>query len=203
MHISEGVVDINWCIAGYGAAIPLAGLALWKTAEEDIPKIAVMSAAFFAASLIHFPAGPSSAHLTLIGLTGIILGRQAPLAILTGLLFQAIMFHHGGLTVLGVNMVIMSCCALLTSILFSLTRRINRRSKVLSSIAGGVLSAVAVFMAALIVALLIWLSNDQYGEMAAVFVVANGVVAAIEGVAAFLIIAQLLRVKPDLIAGRI
>ena len=60
--------------------------------DEDVPQTALLAAAFFIASQIHVRVGPSSAHLLLNGLVGVILGRRAVLAILVGLALQAILF---------------------------------------------------------------------------------------------------------------
>lgn len=44
---------------------------------ESIPKVGVLSSAFFVATLIHVPVGPSSIHLVLNGLMGVMLGWAA------------------------------------------------------------------------------------------------------------------------------
>jgi len=85
MHISDGVLPLTVTIGGYVAS---AGLAAWsarRTSSEDLPKVAVVTAAFFVASLIHVPLGPTSVHLLIPGLTGALLGpwfdrfrRQCP-----------------------------------------------------------------------------------------------------------------------------
>lgn len=67
-----------------GAAVT-AGLLVVATRRLDferIPQAAVLSAAFFIASLLSVPVGPSSVHLLLNGLMGLILGWAAVPAIL-------------------------------------------------------------------------------------------------------------------------
>ena len=61
---------------------------------------------------VHVRVGPSSAHLLLNGLIGVVLGRRAVLAILVGLTLQAILFGHGGFLTLGVNTCVMALPAL-------------------------------------------------------------------------------------------
>ena len=68
-----------------------------------------MTAAFFVASLIHVSIGPTSVHLLLNGLLGVIVGRRAPLAVLLGLTLQAVLFGHGGFTTIGVNTCVWRC----------------------------------------------------------------------------------------------
>ena len=59
------------------------------------------------ASSIYIPIPPASVHLILNGLLGVVLGYFAFPAILIGLLFQALVIGHGGLTTLGVNAAMM------------------------------------------------------------------------------------------------
>ena len=57
---------------------------------DHLSKVAVLSATFFVASLIHFPIGPTSFHLTLNGLIGVILGWAAFPALLAHLPLMAV-----------------------------------------------------------------------------------------------------------------
>ncbi len=103
MHISDGIIDTNICIIANVASVALVYLSGRKTPADEIPKIGMMGAALFVASLIHFPLGGTSIHLGLFGLAGIILGRHAFPAIFAALLFQSLILQHGGLITLGVN----------------------------------------------------------------------------------------------------
>jgi cobalt/nickel transport system permease protein len=125
-HIPDMFLTAPWWIGGFVVAGFLCAFAAWRIRDEEIPQIALLTAAFFVASLIHVPvpAGPR-AHLVLNGLLGIILGRRAPLAVLVGLFLQAALFGHGGFTSLGVNTCVMALPALLSWLLFSGLRRIS------------------------------------------------------------------------------
>jgi len=68
---------------------------------------------FFVASLIHIRVYPTSVHLLLNGLVGIVLGLRAALAIPLGIFLQAVLVQHGGFTTLGVN-----CCDMVLPALF-------------------------------------------------------------------------------------
>ena len=79
MHIPDGILPAAVCGAGYAAAAPVTWYSLRKinareSPRENIPKAAVLTAAFFVASLVHVPAGSASVHLVLNGLLGLILG---------------------------------------------------------------------------------------------------------------------------------
>lgn len=199
MHISDGILDARWCAAGYAAAVPLVAWSLRTLDRDAIPRVSVMGAAFFVASLVHFPVGATSVHVTLIGLTGLLLGGQATLAILTGLFFQAVMFQHGGLTTLGLNVFTMGVAALLCHRLFLLARRLVGDKRACLSVAGGMVSGTGVLVAAVTVSVVLWVSSPEYAGIAAAFSVANAVVALVEGVATAFIVDQVLRVKPELL----
>jgi cobalt/nickel transport system permease protein len=118
VHIADGVLGWPWLAAGFALAALLALLASWRVREEEVPRIALMTAAFFVASSIHVKLGPSSAHLLLGGLVGVVLGRRAPLAILVGVTLQALLIPHGGMSTIGVNAVTQTLPALLAGALF-------------------------------------------------------------------------------------
>ena len=103
MHISEGVLSTPVLLSGAALTVVGTAIGLKKMDYDRIPQVAVLSAAFFVASLIHVPIGPSSVHLILNGLLGLLLGWAAFPAILVGLALQALLFQYGGLIVLGVN----------------------------------------------------------------------------------------------------
>ena len=60
----------------WGAVATVAGTAvgLKKLDYNQLPQVALLSAVFFVASLVHVPIGPSSAHLVMVGLLGLVLG---------------------------------------------------------------------------------------------------------------------------------
>ena len=87
MHILDGVLPTSVCAAGYAAAAPLAWYSIRKIKQEgdpreNIPKASLLTAAFFVASWVHIPVPPTSVHLVLSGLMGVVLGYFAFPAIL-------------------------------------------------------------------------------------------------------------------------
>ncbi len=103
MHISEGVLPGWMLITGWGLTSAGLFLGLRNLSGEKVPKTALLSAVFFVASLIHVPVGITSVHLLLNGLAGALLGWATFPALFVALLFQAVLFQFGGITVLGVN----------------------------------------------------------------------------------------------------
>src|SRR5262245_12046063 len=120
VHIADGILDWPWLLAGFAVAGLLTLLACWRVREEEVPRIAILTAAFFVASSIHVKVGPSSVHLLLGGLVGVVLGWRAPLAILIGVTLQALLIPHGGLTTIGVNATTEMLPALAAGALFPL-----------------------------------------------------------------------------------
>jgi len=103
MHISEGILPPVLLAAGAAASAGGIALGLRAMDHERVPRVALLTSALFVASLIHVKVGPSSAHLVLNGLAGLILGWAIFPAFLVALLLQAVLFGFGGLTTLGVN----------------------------------------------------------------------------------------------------
>lgn len=119
VHISDGVLATPWLLAGWLGAALFAFIGAWRVQEEEIPRIALLTAAFFVASSLHPPIpGPSKVHLLLNGLVGVILGRRAALAISIGLFMQAALLGHGAYSTLGINSCIQIIPALGAGLLF-------------------------------------------------------------------------------------
>ncbi len=49
VHISDGVLAAPWLLSGFGGAALLALIGAWRIREEEIPRIALLTAAFFVA----------------------------------------------------------------------------------------------------------------------------------------------------------
>jgi cobalt/nickel transport system permease protein len=113
VHISDGVLHPLWLAAGGLFALGIVFLGSRRIDDDEIPRIGLLGAAFFVASLIHVRLGPTSVHLLLNGLVGLLLGPRAGLAIGIGLLFQSLLLGHGGYTVWGINCLVVLLPALL------------------------------------------------------------------------------------------
>jgi cobalt/nickel transport system permease protein len=133
VHISDGLLSLPVLAAGWAITGVLLAASIWWSKRtgnitEEIPRLSVMTSSFFVASLFHIAVGPTSVHLILSGLVGIILGILAYPAIFIGLILQAFLFGHGGVTVLGVNTVIMGVPALVAYGIFNEQSGTVRRS---------------------------------------------------------------------------
>lgn len=123
VHISDGVLGPAWCAAGLIVMALLMAAAVYRISDEEIVRVALLAAVFFVASLIHVRLGPTSAHLLLNGLVGVLLGLRAALAIPVALFLQAVLIGHGGVYALGVNACVWTLPALAAYGLFHLLHR--------------------------------------------------------------------------------
>ncbi|WP_116599601.1 cobalt transporter CbiM [Primorskyibacter marinus] len=196
MHIVDGALSNPVVIAGAVAAVGGIALGLRSLTLERIPAAGVLSASFFVASLIHVPIGPSSVHLILNGLAGLLLGCAAFPALFVGLLLQTVFFGFGGLTVLGVNTVNIALPAVLAWMVFG--RLIGRGSPVQGAIWGGVGGAFAIAATTGMVAVSLAMSGDEFLPAAKLVFFAHVPVMAIEAVLTGFAILLARKVKPEL-----
>ena len=197
MHISEGILTAP--VLSAGAAFTLTGLiiGLKKLDYDRIPEVAVLSSVFFVASLIHIPIGPSSVHLILNGIQGLLLGWTAFPAIFIALILQALLFQFGGITSLGVNNIIMAIPAVCCYYLFAILNQYNYRIfKIISSFTCGFIS---VFLSSILAALALYFTGDAFIIVAKTIVIAHLPVMIIEGLVTTFCIEFLKKVRPELL----
>lgn len=199
MHISEGVLSAPVLVAGAALAITGVSVGLKKMDYEKIPQAAVLSAAFFVASLIHVPLGPSNVHLVLNGINGLLLGWVCFPSILIALALQAILFQFGGITVLGVNTVAMALPGLIGYYLFGgLIRGENRLLSLIAAFACGLFS---VLLSGILVAGALLSTGESFLAAAKLILLAHLPVMIIEGIITLFCVAFLKKVKPELLGG--
>lgn len=185
-------------IGGAAVGAALLAVAVRRLDYERIPQAAVLAAAFFVASLVSVPVGPSSVHLLLNGLIGLILGWAAVPAILVALVLQLVFFGYGGLLVLGVNTVNIALPALaVAALLGPLLRRAGRRRLL---VLGAVAGAAGVTLSGLLVALSLALSGPEYTLAARVVVATYLPLVVAEAAVTAAAVAFLHRVAPELLA---
>ncbi|MBR9762079.1 MAG: cobalt transporter CbiM [Rhodobacteraceae bacterium] len=196
MHIVDGALSNPVVIGGAMMAVAGIGMGLRRLDLERIPAAGVLSASFFVASLIHVPIGPSSVHLILNGLAGLVLGWAAFPALFVGLLLQAVFFGFGGLTVLGINTLNIALPAVLAWLLVG--PMIPRGSPLAGAIWGGLGGALAIAGTTAMVALSLALSGDEFLPAARLVFVAHVPIMIIEGLLTGFAVLLARKVKPDL-----
>lgn len=212
MHIPDGILPAQVCVGGYAIAggitwYTLRQIRLRSDPQEDIPKAALLAAAFFVGSSLSIPIPPASVHLVLNGLLGALLGWYAWPAILIGLLLQAVLIGHGGLTTLGVDAVMMGVPALLAAQVFHLRHRVvpplkpNWSAGMFGFLSGaiGVGLAAVLFFALILFTLPADLNVATEQSALIALMVAHIPLIFIEGAFTALLVLFLLRVKPEIL----
>jgi cobalt/nickel transport system permease protein len=202
MHLYEGVfagTPHGQLLLLAGAAATAAGTAigLRKLDYQRMPQAAVLSAAFFVASLIHVPLGPTSVHLVLNGLLGLVLGWAAFPAVLIALILQAAFFSFGGLTTLGLNTLVMALPAVACHYLFYAPVRNGRESWVFW--AGFAAGATGILLGALLTAAALALAGKPFEIIGQVFLAAHLPLAMIEGMVTGSVVVLVRKVRPELL----
>ena len=198
MHIVDGALAGEVVIGGAALAAGGIAMGLRSLSVEKIPVAGVLSAAFFVASLVHVPVGPSSVHLILSGLAGLLLGWAAFPALFVGLLLQAVFFGFGGLTVLGVNTVNIALPAVM--VYYLCRHGIQAKTPTSAATWGGFGGALAIALTTGFVAISLTLSGDEFIPAAKLVFFAHIPVMAIEGLLSAAAVLLMYRVKPEVFA---
>lgn len=206
MHIHEAVLSgspegIAVLCAGAAATAAGTALGLRRLDYEQLPRVALVSSAFFVVSLIHVPMGVTSVHLVLNGLVGLILGWAAFPALLIALLLQAVLFGHGGLLALGINTLTMALPAVICCHLFR--RAASVRSAGLAFSAGFAAGLLAMLLAALLTAAALALAGKEFELLAKAVVGLHLFVAVVEGLVTGSVVLFLRQVRPELLESPI
>lgn len=198
MHFPDGVLSTPVVITSGVAAVGGVAYGLRTIDYDRIPRIAVLAAAFFAASLIHVPIGPTSSHLLLNGMMGVLIGWAAFPALLVALLLQAVFFGFGGFTSLGANVLLMATPAILVYYLFGKQIQKTPSAKGLFSI--GLLAGMsAIIVTALLGSGLLFLSGKEFVGAVVAILLAHIPIAIIEGFVTGAILSFLHKVRPDIL----
>ncbi len=200
MHIADGILTPP--VIAATTALSAAGVAIGvrKVDADSVPRVGILAALFFVASLIHVPIGVSSAHLLLNGLLGLLLGWAALPALLVALLLQAVVFHFGGIVSLGANVLTMGVPALACYCFFGrrLRRAPSRSAAFALGAAGG---AVGVLGAGTMMSVCLLLSGRGFAAAAAAVLAAHIPVMAVEAVVTGFAVSFVAGVRPELLGN--
>lgn len=200
VHLSDGAVTPAWLAGGFAGAAALVAAACWRLRDELVPRVGVLTAAFFIASTIHIKLAllPTSVHLVLNGLVGVTLGWRAPLAVAVGLALQYLLLAHGGLTTLGVNTCVIALPAVAAGVAYPLLRRVG----VPPFGRGVLLGGAAVAGAAVLNFLALWLGGQEdWSTLARLVLLAHLPVVVVEGLILGVVVRYLEKVRPDMLNG--
>lgn len=197
MHIADGVISATVALTTSAVAIGVIAYSLKGLKEDEIPKISLLTGAFFVSSLVNIPVGPTSVHLFLGGLLGLVLGRRAPIGIFVGLILQATLFQHGGLSTLGANTLLMAIPALL---IYWTSLTLKRLPAFIHGLCAGFFG---VWGGVLLLVILLLLTSPIYSEgtfsVVNILIVAYLPLALLEGLITGFCIKYLHRIRPSLL----
>jgi len=211
MHVPDGFFTASVSIAAGAVAAGGVGVCLRGARRElddrTAPMAGLVAAFVFAAQMLNFPvAAGTSGHLLGGALAAVLAGPYtAVLAMTVVLLIQALLFADGGLTALGVNIVLMGIVtAAVGWAVFRLVVRLLPRGRpavVAGAFAGALVSVPA---SALVFTLLFWIGGTAPIEVGTVAAAMGGVHVLIgigEAVITALTVSSVLAVRPDLVYG--
>ncbi|MFN3535646.1 MAG: energy-coupling factor ABC transporter permease, partial [Desulfatiglandales bacterium] len=147
----------------------------------------------------HVPIGPSSAHMLLIGLAGILLGWICFPVMFVGLLLQALLFQYGGLVVLGVNTMIMALPGVMVFYLFK--RAIFGGHLWVKRAARFFLGATGIFISAIFCSLALVITKEGFLTTSKLIVLAHIPVMVLEGLLTVFVLGYIERLRPELLKG--
>ena len=190
MHIADGLLPTHISIAADVVAVGAVYATGRNLKADEIPRMGIFAAALFIISLIHFPLGGTSIHLGLFGIAGLLFGKRAFPIIFITLLFQSLIFQHGGLISIGINALNMGSGALAGWFIWDLISMNQRVKAFLCGFFG-------IFIPALLVSLLFFFLN--YGKGMAFFMSVYIPAAIIEGALTTTVVAFFFKVEPELL----
>lgn len=206
MHIPDGVLGLQ----AVGATSVLSASALWAALRRlrvglprrTVPLMGLASAFIFAAQMINFPvAAGTSGHLVGGVLASVLLGPSAAVVVMTTVLVvQCLLFADGGLLALGANVFNMAVVAVLggSTVCHVMTRAVPGQRGLL--VATAFASWCSIVMAAICCAAELALSGvAPWGVVFPAMAVVHMVIGLGEAIIATLVIAAIIRTRPELV----
>ncbi|MCF8479757.1 MAG: cobalt transporter CbiM [Rhodospirillum sp.] len=194
MHIADGILPLSVVVPVTALAVVGVAWGLRDLKEDRLPAAALVAAALFVAGMVHVPLGPSSAHLVLNGLGGLILGWAIFPVMLLSLALQAAFFGFGGLGVLGVNCLVMAAPGVVAWVAYRLLApRLGAQAT------AGLCCGGAVGLSALMVALVLTLSGGEFRAAAIMALLGNLPILVLETLVGAAVVGLIGKVRPDLL----
>ena len=166
-----------------------------------------MSAFVFSVQMLNFPvAAGTSGHLLGGALAAILLGPwAASLCVAVVLAVQALLFADGGLTALGINIILMAVIpSFVGAGIFGAIRRLFGSTRRVTSIGAGVAAAISVPVAAAAFVVLFAFGGSvdvDLGALMATMVGVHMLIGIGEGLITATTIAAVIAARPDLVRG--
>jgi cobalt/nickel transport system permease protein len=211
MHVPDGFIDTPVALAAGVVACGGVALCVVKGSrsldDKQVPMAGLVAAFIFAVQMLNFPvATGTSGHLLGGCLAAILVGPYlGALAVSVVLLVQALLFADGGLSALGVNVILMALVpAFLGYALFVAARQVLPKRSGGVVIASGAAAFASVVAASAAFGVLYLLGGQGSAPAGTVLVAMIGVHTLIgigEGIITGFTVGAVLGVRPDLVYG--
>lgn len=212
MHIMEGFLQWQWCLVWWIIALPCLAAGVWqlkkvmKADREALPLLGVVGGFVFIISSLKLPSVTGScSHPTGTGLSAISFGPWITAVICAiVLLFQSLFLAHGGLSVLGANIVSMGIVGPLAGyILYRLLRdtpvNIYVTVFLVTALSDMVTYITTSFQLALAYPAAVGGVTSSFVMFMAIFAVTQVPLAIVEGIVLALVFKYIVALKPDIL----
>ena len=211
MHVPDGFINAPASLAA--GAVAIAGVAVCiRGARQELddrtaPMAGLVAAFVFAVQMLNFPvAAGTSGHLLGGALAAILVGPYTgALCVSVVLLVQALAFADGGLSALGINIVLMAFVTVIVAwAVFTALTRVLPRSKgsvVAASFVAALLSVPASALAFVALYAVGGVTDVPLGEVAAAMVGVHFLIGIGEALITAATVGSVLAVRPDLVYG--
>ena len=213
MHIMEGFLPLQWCIVWWVIALPFLAWGVVRlnrildADREALPLLGVTGAFIFILSSLKLPSVTGScSHPTGTGLSAICFGPAITSVVcLVVLLFQSLFLAHGGLSVLGANIVSMGIVGPLAGYLVYRALRDTRVNLYFT-----------VFLACAVADLFTYVTTSlelalaypaevggvtaSFGVFFVIFAITQVPLAIVEGIVLSLVFKYIIQLKPEIIS---
>lgn len=211
MHVPDGFIDAPTSVAMGAVAVGTIAVALRRARgeldERTAPMAGLVAAFIFATQMLNFPVGAgTSGHLLGGALAAILVGPwTAILCMSTVLLVQGLLFADGGLSALGVNIVLMGLVTVAVGwtvfkLLVSVLPK-TRRSVVTASFFAALVSVPAAAGAFVVVFEIGGVADIPLSSLLAAMVGWHVLIGLGEAVITALTVSAVLAARPDLVYG--
>lgn len=208
MHIPDGFINAPVSLAGGVIAAGLIVVSVRKAAadldDRQVPLAGLVAAFIFALQMLNFPvAGGTSGHLLGGCLAAVLVGPWVgSLAMSVVFIVQALVFADGGLTALGLNIILMGYTTCFVGYgIFRLLRLVLPRSKTGVTLAAGGASWCGVVAASIVFVGYYGTGGASVGTVAVAMIGVHMLIGIGEAVITGLTVGAVMATRPDLVYG--
>jgi cobalt/nickel transport system permease protein len=211
MHIPDGFINAPTSVVGGVVAVGLIAVSIKKAGDalddRQLPLAGLVAAFIFALQMLNFPvAGGTSGHLLGGCLAAVLVGPWVgSLAMAVVFIVQALVFADGGLTALGLNIILMGYTTCFVGYgIFRLLRKVLPRNRTGVTLAAGIAAWCGVVAASVVFVGYYAVGGTGGASVGTVAVAMIGVHVLVgigEAVITALTVGAVMSTRPDLVYG--